>query len=332
MTKYKNTLKKSLALIFALLLNLSFVPVYAAAITSISDTMTTIMSSTAANHSIKFTTPTGVTTASGTITVSFPSFTGSPAFSNITMSHGATGTETVETIITSANATNWGASYSANTLTLTHPTNAGTADITAGQKVIIGVNGNSLTNPVAGTYVLTITTSTGDTGKFAIATNDNGQITVSTSVDPSITFSVSSQTAAIPTLTTGAVGNASVTFTVTTNAANGYVVTVKDSNSGLLGSGANTIASTATTLAAGTVEGYGVNAQGTAGSPTIAGAFNYATNQVGALSTTAAQIASGNATSGTGDTVNVNFKASITGSTKAGTYSDTAIVVATSTF
>jgi hypothetical protein len=330
MRKY---LSRIISAIAAITMIFGFTPlVFAASITSISDTMTTIKSSTPASHSIKFTTPTGVTTASGTITVNFPSFTGSPIFSNITMSHGATGTETVETIVTAATATNWGAAYSANTLTLTHPTGAGTADVTAGQKVIIGVNGNTLTNPVQGTYVLTINTSTGDTGKFAIATNDNGQILVSTSVDPSITFTVSSPTAAIPTLTTGAVGSASATYNVTTNSASGYTVTVKDANSGLLGSGGNTINSSATTLSAGTVEGYGINAQLTVGSPTIAGAYGFSTNQVGALSTTATQISSGNATSGAGDTVNLNFKASITGSTKAGTYIDTVTLVATSTF
>ena len=328
----KQKISKFLSAISALVLMMAFVPVaQAASLTSISDTMTTQKPSTASNHSIKFTTVGAITSNGQTITVTFPSYTGSPTFSNITLSHGATGTETVETIVTAATATNWGASYSGNTLTLTHPTADGTGDITAGQKVIIEVNGLSLTNPAAGTYVSTITTPS-DLGKFATVITNNSEVAISTSVDPSITFSVSSNLATIPTLTTGSVGNAAVTFTVTTNAANGYIVTIKDVNNGLLGSGGNTIASAATTLSAGTVEGFGANAQVSAGSPIIAAAYNYATNQVGAVSTSAAQIASGAATTGAGDTVNVNFKASITGSTKAGTYTDTATLVATATF
>ncbi|KKL68982.1 hypothetical protein LCGC14_2119560 [marine sediment metagenome] len=79
----------SVSLVVALLVPLSLpLSIQAAAITPASDTMSRLKISTLSNHTIVFTTPTGVDASSDTITVTFPAgFTiGSVAFGDMDLS------------------------------------------------------------------------------------------------------------------------------------------------------------------------------------------------------------------------------------------------------
>ncbi|MBI3626507.1 hypothetical protein HY224_00485, partial [Candidatus Uhrbacteria bacterium] len=131
-----------------------FVPfAQAAALTALSDTLSSAKISTASSHTIKFTTPTGTSAASQTIVITFPSdfdFT-SKAIASVTFTHGAsTGAESTETLAASPSATAWGAVFSgtaSRVLTLTTPTDGvGTAALAANDKVILTYSSANSTN------------------------------------------------------------------------------------------------------------------------------------------------------------------------------------------
>ena len=113
---------------------------HAAALTDLSDTMSRLKVSEGSDHTIKFTTPTGAGDTTDTITVTIPTgfAIGSVDYTDIDLSHGVTtGYETEETLAASASATEWGASFSGQVLTLTHPTNGANGDVEVSDKVVV---------------------------------------------------------------------------------------------------------------------------------------------------------------------------------------------------
>lgn len=220
----------------------------AANVTSFSDTLSDSAPSVVSNHTITFTTPTGVTNGQ-TVTVSFangPFVVGSVDYTDIdvattsdfTLAADCTGSEQAS------------AAFSGTTLTITFcsgdggsiPAN-GTTTIEIGTNATSQTAGNAqLTNPVAGSYEIDLTAGASDTGSTRVAIV--ASVNVTASVDTVFTFTVTgvagnqtvngTTTGATTTATlipfgqlqAGVASTAAQDLTVVTNARNGFVVTV----------------------------------------------------------------------------------------------------------
>lgn len=352
-------MKKLLKLISAitvLLLNAWAVPLFAASLTLVSDTLSRLEEATASDHTVKFTTPTGAGDAGDTITITFPTeFTvGTVTYDDIDLSHGAsTGYETEEVLAAVAGASAWGASFVGQVLTLTHPTDGNNGDIAAAQKVVIEIGDNAtggagndqITNPATnGTYIVSLAGTFGDTGKFALAILDSASddtVSLDATVDPSITFSLSAHTSTFGVLSPGVVDTAdtNVVLTVGTNAVSGYVINVRDTgsgtNPGLYSAGTSEIIDSATGDLDVLSSGYGIQASCTAGCTTathILGKWRGAVNNIGGLNVIPEQLVSYSSALSADHTIQVVHKAKSSATTKAGTYTDTVYYIATGVF
>jgi hypothetical protein len=169
------------------------VPARAAALTNLSDILSTMQVSGAADHVIRFTTPTGVHASAKTIILSLPAFTlGSVDVSDIDVTHGpTTGAETSETLAASAASGVWGVAISGTTITLTSPTNAASGEIAVNDKVIITIGTaaggtHQITNPSSeGNYTIAIAGTFGDTGSMVVHVTDMGVQNVTATVPSS---------------------------------------------------------------------------------------------------------------------------------------------------
>ena len=141
----------------------------AASLTFVSDTISTSVPSVVANHTISFTTSSGVL-ANGTIIVTFPAgFTiGSVVFGDMDLKDDASEL----TLAGTASGTDWGAAFSSQVLTLTN----GSTVVAAGSvmELQIGTNAASGSNQItnhasAASYSVVITGTFGDTGTAMIA-------------------------------------------------------------------------------------------------------------------------------------------------------------------
>ncbi|MEK7638660.1 MAG: hypothetical protein AAB388_00720 [Patescibacteria group bacterium] len=221
----------------------------AANVSSFSDTLSDSAPTVASDHTIVFTTPTGVANGS-TITLDFadgPFVVGSvndtdidvATTSDFTLAADCTGSEQAS------------AAFSGTTLTITFcagdggsiPTN-GTTTIEIGLNATSGGAGNAqLTNPAAGSYEINATAGASDTGSTRVMILSS--VTVTASVDTIFTFTVSGVTSGQAVNTADTTGGATTATTipfgelsantastaaqdlaVTTNARNGFVVTV----------------------------------------------------------------------------------------------------------
>ncbi len=337
----------TLYLILALLLLFTYPQTAkASALTSLSDTMSRLEKSpTNSDHTIKYTTPSGVQAAE-TMTVTFPAgFTiGSVDYTDIDVSWGpSTGYENELTLDATASGTTWGAAFSGQVLTITSDT--GTIDTTSKVVIEIGTNASGgdqqiQNHATAATYVISIAGTFDDDGKIAIVILDDDQFTVTAAVDPTITFSLSANSTDFGTLSSSSVITSSpnIVLTVSTNASSGYTITVQDtgdtSNPGLYNSDATFLIGSAdysynNTADLSSVAGYGI--QGSSATATIAAPYNVSGDNVGGYELTAQNLATYNDTAD-GHTVTITSKAKVTGATPAGTYNDTITVIATGNF
>ncbi|MES2214301.1 MAG: hypothetical protein V4465_02880 [Patescibacteria group bacterium] len=323
----------------------------AAALTSISDTMTRQTISTNSAHVIKFTTPTGVA-ISQTVIVTFPSdFTlTSSTFSNVTISWGTTtGLENSTTTAASNAATVWGVAFSgtgSRTMTLTAPSGAGN-NIPAGKVMVITLASTNAVNPsVATTYSIGVTGTFGDTGTTTVNTISNDTVAVSATVAQSISFAISANTISFGTLdsaaaryantTTGSASDAVAhTLAVGTNAPTGYTITVQGATLTSQQNGANTITAVGAspaTYAVGT-EQFGIYATKAGGSNgTIAAPYATASSfGYNGTSGAAVTFASGTTATAT-ETYSLHYLASIAANTEAGTYAANLVYVATANY
>jgi hypothetical protein len=307
----------SLALIF--LVNLYFVPlVTAAPLSLLSDTMTRLKISQTSDHTIKLTTPSGITTGQ-TVTLTFPS-------TSFTMGGTLTGVTINGSAVTSA-------TWSAPTLTITA---SGTSTVAPGGVATIVIPNAQITNPsTEGTYIIEIGGTFGDTGRIAVAIITDDQIPVTAAVNPTISLTVANTILALGILDSGSISTTGYNnITVGTNGSGGYSVTVKgqgnNTNPGLYNSGANKlIPSSTATLAAGT-EGYGGQCNKISGD----GVCNIATagENVTGLAISPVTFASyGSKPVGT-DTFQIRVKAAVSTATDAGSYADTLTIIGTANF
>lgn len=327
----------------------------AAALTSITDTMSRLKASQASNHTIQYTTPTGM--SSGTITIGLGTAgfdEGSVAFGDVDLSYGANGTENEQTLAAAAGDAEWGAAVDGSgDLVLTYPTANGTP-ITAGWKVIVKIG----TNATGGTNQYTNPASTGskkvsiaagsDSGDYAVVIITDDQVQVTATIDPSISFAISDNTVGFGNMNVSAAryatgdgqGSASAVaaFSVTdvaTNAANGLVISTQSNNAnstaGLYSStrSETIVADAVADIVAGT-DGFafcGTNAT----SLDVAAGFACETGAT-AITTAAQTFVSASAPLSAGS-VDVRLKAAVGGTTKAATdYATTLTIIATGNF
>ena len=330
----------------------------AANLTSISDTLDTLVSSADADHTILFVTPTGVESSTDTITIDFTDFTTtSVAFGDIDLAEdndgGCDGSWTDKTLAATAAAGTWGAAIAADVLTLTPPTDATTGEIDAGYcvQVQIGTNAaggsNQINNPAdTNAHTLEIAGNFGDTGKFSLDFVADDSVNVTSTVDPSITFAISDTTIGFGTLdasnprwangaTTGSgTDTAAHTLSIGTNATDGYIVTY---NGATLTSGSDTITVASITNDANGTQGSEEFGMGfsTDGDATIAAAYDHnatpANRDWAFVASTTTTIASEAVPTAT-ETISAFYLANIAANTEAGTYTTDITYIATATF
>lgn len=225
----------------------------AANLTTISDTLSDSDVSVVSNHTITFSSPTGVANGA-TIDLDFsdgPFVLGSVDFSDVDVSIDGLG-DMVLVAACGGAGDEVGvdvASWPVMTLELCTGEAGvigagGTTTIEIGTNATAGVAGDAqLTNPTAGSYEIVITAGASDTGRLRVAIIDN--VLVSAVVQTSFDFTITGHatgTAINGTSTTGSTTPTAINFgvltadeikslaqrlSVTTNARNGFVVTVQ---------------------------------------------------------------------------------------------------------
>lgn len=328
--------------------------VYAASLTALSDTLTSAKISTASNHDILFTTPTGITSGQ-TVVITFPSdflIHASLTYTDVdVLDDGAQ-----MTLAASPSGATWGVARTSGTvLTLTN----GNVAVAAGSVVRVRI-GTNATNQSTGVYQITNPSTTGtkvitvgggtfaDSGSISVQIITDDTVAVSATVQQAITFSISTSTIYFGNLASGGAKYASSTNTsgdstetiahtlaVSTNAASGYAITVQGQTLTSQQNSANTIdfiGGTAAASSAGT-EQFGIRATKSGGvNGTIDATFAHASNYgYDATATTSVTFASGTSSTNT-ETYSLRYLANIAGTTEAGTYTANLIYVATANF
>lgn len=349
--KLKKAVSLALIILFVLVsTRLDLMTAHAAALTSISDTLSNATVSTASNHTIVFTTPTGVGSG-GTITITFPgSFNAnSIAYTDVDILNGASN---LPVAATPSGAT-WGfATTSATSMTFTN----GTTVVAPGQVITIkigtnatlgGTGVNQITNDTAtGTKAITIAGTFGDTGTTTVFLVSNSAVAVSATVSQSIAFSISSNTINFGTLSSSAPQYANTstgsgsdtvahTLAVSTNGSTGYTVTVQGATLTSLQHPSDFIAAigaSPATSSAGSDQ-FGIYATKSGGvNGTIATPFATASSfGYNATATTSAIFASGTTPTAT-ETYSLHYLANISATRPAGTYTTSLVYVATANF
>lgn len=322
-------------------------------LTTLSDTLSRIEYNTAANHTIEFVTPTGVDQSTDTIVLAFDDSTDAYNLTGVTYQDidlaidndgNCDGPWTDKTLGSTAGSGIWGVNVNTTSdqITFTAPTNATTGEITAGHCVQIEVGTNAtwgstgtkqIINPASGMYITAISGTFGDTGRFAVSIVADDQIDITAQVDPTLTVVISSNSCPLGILSANYIETCTYSVTVSTNASNGYVSTILAD--GLLRNATDNIDN----VADGTVnkgqEEYGISTS-KVGQPILQSLtctdHDTGTSQPASpLLTTAQQFANAIEPIST-DTTSLCHKASISGATPAGSYSQVATIVVTANF
>ncbi|USN53362.1 MAG: hypothetical protein H6760_04330 [Candidatus Nomurabacteria bacterium] len=341
--------------VFVTVLSFPARPVFAANLTSISDTLNTLTQAVDANHEIYFVTPTGVDASTDTITIDFTDFTTtSVAFGDIDLAvdddAACDGSWSDKTLAASAAAGTWGAAIASDVLTLTPPTDASSGEITAGRCVQIQIGSNAsggsnqINNPNdTSTHVVEIAGNFGDSGKFALDFVGDDSVNVTATVDPSITFAISDTTVGFGTLSSSAAtyatgdtnGSSSDsadahTLAVSTNATDGWAITY---NGATLTSGSDTISVASINNDANGTPGseeFGLSIT-TDGDATIATGYAHGDPDWTFVASTTTTIISETVPTNT-ETIGVRYLANIAAITEAGLYTTDITYIATATF
>jgi hypothetical protein len=358
---FSNQLLKSISSFFtilAIVLGTSIVHVdlvYAAALTTLSDTQSSVKVSTVSDHTFQFVTPTGVA-ASGTISVTFP----------VGWTLGALGTTSIA-LATSTSATcsgftdaiinvnrsnlTWGVSTTTTSVTLT----SGTAVIPANRCIQVRLGSNAtvngtttITNPSSATSSILTVTAGVDSGTITANIITNDTVSVTATVSQTLTFTISTTTIYFGTLGSGAAKFASSTNTagdstetiahtlgVSTNASAGYTITVRGQTLTSQQNASNTIAAIGASIASSTpgTEQFGIRATASGGTGfSVSSPFNFSTSYgYSATATTSATLATGSGSTNT-TTYSMFYLANIAALTEAGTYAANLVYVATANF
>lgn len=247
------------------LFQFQILPANAAALTSVSDTLSRLKASTSANHLIRFVTPTGAGDVGDTIEITFAAAfdTASIIEDDVDLAYDAactysTADDTELATATAASATEWGVAMASDVLTLTHPTDAAAGDIPTTKCVLVEIgekdsvytnfaayNGDGVNliknGTVADNVVISFAGSFGDTGSLAVSIVSDDQILVTATVSPTFTFAITDGIAngcianGLGTLSKTTVETCTVDIETSTNADNGYTTTIEGTTDAPLG-------------------------------------------------------------------------------------------------
>ncbi|MEN9551776.1 MAG: hypothetical protein RI935_153 [Candidatus Parcubacteria bacterium] len=347
--------------IFSIALGASIVHVelaHAAALSSLSDTQSSLKVNTLSNHTIQFVTPTGLS-AGQAISITFPSnyATGTFAVANFDLATSTSATCSgfgdAQLQSGAPSALTWGVTQATGTVYIT----SGTAVIPANRCVQIEIGSNAtfgatgvtqITNPTTpGSYAITIIVGA-DNGTITqnIITDDT--VLISATVQQSLTFTISTTTIYFGNLSAGDDKFASSTNTagdstetiahtlgIATNAPSGYTITIRGDTLTSQQLAANTITAMGVTAASSTLgsEQFGIRATVSGGTgATIDPTYIFTTSYgFDASSTTPSVLATGSGATNT-TTYSLRYVANISGLTEAGTYVASLIYVATANY
>src|SRR5258708_4722737 len=243
--KQKSLIRKSIiawAIILSLVISAAGARyVQAASLTALSNTMTNQTISAASDHTIKFTTPTGVA-AGQTITVTFPSGFGLSTL--VAADFNLLSGVSTLTLAGTCTGTTWGVAVASQVITFTSCTGtiAATTVITVKIGVVAGGTHQITNNSSPPIYSITIAAPFAHTEPQPIQIFTNNVVAVSATVPQSLTFSISTNSIGFGTLSTSAVTYANAggtgssssvvahTFAAGTKAVSGYTIPVPGAN------------------------------------------------------------------------------------------------------
>ena len=328
----------------------------ALALTTLSDTQSSLKINNASDHTIQFVTQTGVAPGDA-ISITFPIeyVMGSFSIANVDLgvsSSASCSSVNNESLDTLPLGSVWGVSQTGQVITFT----SGTASIPANRCIQVRIGSNAtfegggvsqINNPsVPGNYAINIGGSFGDTGYITENVITNDTIAVSGTVGQVLAFSVSTSTLYFGTLdpsttkfasSTNASGDTAETVAhtldVSTNAASGFTLTVHGQTLTSQQNPANTISpvgSSAASSSPGTEQfGLRVTESGGIGitvSPTYGAASSYGYD---GMSTSVIASGSGSTLS---STYFMYYIANIAPVTEAGTYATNLVYITTANF
>ena len=332
---------------------------FAAALTSMSNTLSSVKVNTLADHTIQFVTPTGVA-AGLSISVTFPvgwnlgsigatstDFATSTSascsgFSDALINNGA------------ASGISWGFASTSQSITLT----SGTAVVPANRCVQIRLGSNAIfqasgtsqiTNPVTATSsIINIAGTFGDTGAITVNIVTDDTVSMTGTVNQSLTFAISTSTIFFGTLGSGGAKFASSTnplgssaetvahnLQVSTNAPSGFTVSVRGQTLTSQQNASNTITAIGASAASSTIasEQFGFRATESGGTGvTVSAPYSFSTSYgYNATATSSATLAVGSGATPL-STLDLRYVTNIAAITEAGTYAANLVYVATANF
>lgn len=332
--------------------------VYAAALTTLSDTQSSLKINTLSDHTIQFVTPTGVSIGQS-IAITFPAgyAMGLSNINNVDLATSGSGSCTGFTdkaLAATPFTTTWGYSTSSQTITFTSGT-----DVILGNRCIqIEVGSNAtfggagvtqITNPgTPGPYTVTIGGTMADSGAINVVIINDDTVAVTGTVQQSISFTISTSTIYFGTLGSSGAKFASSTNTsgdtvetvahtlaLGTNAPSGFALTARGQTLTSQQNVFNTISVVGATAASSTpgTEQFGFRTTVSGGTgitldPTFSQASSYGYD---GTATTSTLIASGTGSTATA-TFSVRYLANIASITEAGTYAANLVYIATANF
>lgn len=330
----------------------------AAALTGMSDTMSSAKIGIVSNHTFVFTTPSGLGNGSTTV-ITFASEFGIPptfTFADVDINVGGPYIGS-STLAVGATAAALGVvRTSSTTITIT---SASSTVIPPGSIVYIRIGTNTLYQSVGTVQVINATTTGNkaigfagtmwDTGTTTVNMINNDTVVISAIVPQALTFGISSNAISFGNLggaakyasSTNSAGDTADTvahtLTVSTNAPTGYSITVQGQTLTSQQNPANTITAIGVTpaVSAPTTEQFGIYATKAGGTNgTIDATYASSTpSQFGydATATTSALFASGTTPTNL-ETYSLHYIANVATLTEAGTYSASLIYVGTANF
>jgi hypothetical protein len=347
-------------LFFSLLFcwSLSGVKTQAAAQSSLSDEMTHQKKSVDSNHSIVFTTPTGVS-AGQTMVVTFPADFSTTSVDYTDIDVADDGVDLV--LGSSASGITWGAVFGGTGLrTLTITSGTGTIAATSVVAIEIGTNATSDTTgdqainnaTTANSFTISITAGNGaDSGNIGITILDDDQIAVSATTDPSVSLSISDLVIGFGSFistniryaTSDAAGSATepvadnpTKLIADTNAGNGLSINIYDegngTNPGLWSSAVSELIASDTSrniIIVGLKKKYGAYGKNASG---LTIHENFDNDAVDSALSRSAQLFATTAAPVSSGSVDLALVAAVDGATKAGNYIDTITVTCTGNF
>lgn len=336
--------------------------VFAAALSSLSDTQSSIKINTLSDHTIQFVTPTGITAGQAiSITFSAGYATGTFAIANFDLgtSTSATCSGFTDALLQAgaASGLTWGVSQATNTIYLV----SGTAVVPANRCIQIKIGSNAIsqasgtsqiTNPTTATTTGATITIGGSFGDNGVITNNiiaDDTVAVTATVAQTFTFTISTSTIFFGALSplsakfassTNPLGDSLETIAhslgVSTNAPSGYTVTIKGQTLTSLQNASNTISAIGAVAASSTFVGteqFGIRATTAGGTgSTVSVPYSSASSYgYNATATTSAVLATGTGATNT-TTYSLRYVANIANLTEAGTYVANIVYVATANF